>query len=155
VQAPWLTCEPQVFDCATGISTELHVVASAEGLREGSYEALDALIVQSNGGDQEIAVRLKLSLTPRLALSPQVLRCAGSAEQWLQMENQGYGTLRVQVVPQEPWIRVSREEWTIKPGNKARLRVDLVDAPPLTEGRIEVRTQDQIVEVPILSCPGT
>jgi len=150
-QVPWLTCEPQVFDCGTGISIELQAVARPEGLREGTYEVPDALLVQSNGGNQGVAARLTLALTPRLAVSPQALHFAGPAEQWVQLENQGYRTLRIQVVSQEPWISVSRQEWTIKPGKKARVRVSLVDAPPLAEGRIEVRTPDQFVKVVVLS----
>jgi hypothetical protein len=155
VQAPWLTCEPRSFECATGLSAELQATANLEGLREGLFEALDALSVESNGGNQEVAVRLTLVLTPRLALSPQALHFSDAAEQSLQVENQGYGTLRIRVVPHEPWISVSRQEWTIKPGNKARVRINLVGAPPLTEGCIEVHAPDQVIQVPVLSGSGT
>ncbi len=155
VQAPWLTCEPRAFECPTGLSAELQVAANLEGLREGLFGAPDGLSIESNGGSQEVAVRLTLVLTPRLVLSPQALRFSDAAEQSLQLENQGYGTLRIRVVPHEPWISVSRQEWTIKPGNKARVRINLVGAPPLTEGCIEVHAPDQVIQVPVLSGSGT
>jgi hypothetical protein len=105
---------------------------------------MDALRVESNAGSQEIGAHLSLKLTPKLHLSPPALRFGEATEQTLELRNHGYGTLRVQVVPQEPWINVNRQEWTIKPGKKIRVKVRLVEAPPDTQGRIEIRTPDKI-----------
>ncbi len=148
-QVPWLACKPETFQCATGVSTQIQVQANPEGMREGTYESVDALRIESNGGHRELSVSLILKLTPKLHLSPQVLRFGDVAEQVLQLENQGCGTLRVQVIPTEPWIAVNRQEWTIKPGKRARVKVRLVDAPQDAKGRVEIHTPDQIEHLPV------
>lgn len=149
VQVPWLACEPQAFECPTGVSTQIQASARLEDLREGTYAAADALLVESNGGHEAVDVRLILTLSPELHVSPQILHFNDRSDGVVELENQGYGTLRVQVVPSAEWLTVNRRDWTIKPGKKVRVRVNLVDAPANGTGSIEVRTPDQIVRVDV------
>jgi hypothetical protein len=146
---PWLSCEPTEFECPTGVSTQIQVSAILEDLHEGTYQAPDALGIESNAGSQTVDVALTLSLTPVLRLSTEALVFAETSEQVLRLENQGYGTLRVQIVPDQDWIEVDRREWTIKAQRKARVRVRLVDPPEAVEGNIEIRTPDRVLSLPI------
>jgi serine/threonine protein kinase len=149
LQVPWLRCEPQEFECATGVSTQIQVQANLEDLREGTYTAVDALRIESNAGNQEISASLALSLTPSLHLSRDALEFDEASPGSFQIENQGYGTLRVQTVSTQDWIAVNRQEWTIKAHKKARVQVTLLDPPAEGEGSIEVRTPDEVIHLPV------
>jgi serine/threonine protein kinase len=146
---PWLSCQPTQFQCETGAAVQIEVQAQLEDLREGRYEAVDALLVQSNGGEREIDVGLRLELTPSLHVSPADLRFKQELQSAFFIENRGYGTLRVQVLPSEPWLTVNRREWTIKARKRARVRVQLVDAPAEAQASITIRTPDQEVDLPV------
>ncbi len=148
-QVPWLSCEPASFTCATGLSVAVQVRASPEGLREGVHQVLDGLIIESNGGRQEVGVRLTLTLVPRLHLTPRSLQFDDGEVQHLYLENKGYGALRVEVVPQVEWIAVNRREWTIKAGKRACVEVRLVDAPPDAQGNIQIRAFDEVLSLPV------
>jgi hypothetical protein len=154
-QVPWLACEPGEFECATGAAAQIEVHANVEYLlahqrTPGTLEAADALLIESNAGIQEIDARLTLVLTPRLHVSPGSLQFEGGTEGTFQLENRGYGTLRVHLTPSEPWIAVNRREWTIKARKRARVRVRLLDAPERGQGNIEIRTPETVTFVPVL-----
>jgi serine/threonine-protein kinase len=148
-QVPWLTLTPQTFTCATGVSTQIQVQANLEGIKSGTYQAIDALLIESNGGSETVSASLALTLSPKLHIASSYLHFGHSPEQVLQLENQGYGTLYVQVIPREEWIAVNRQEWTIKAGKKAQVKIKLVDAPPGLQGAIDIRTQDETVSLPV------
>jgi hypothetical protein len=163
-QVSWLICEPQEFDCATGAATQITVHADLERLRgrtvdRQTVEALDALAVESNGGDQEIGARLTLVLTPQLQLSTKSITFDDTTQTSFYMENQGFGTLHAQVIASEPWLIVNRQEWTIKARKRARVRVRLVDAPadasPHGRGAasIEIRTSTRVIALPVHVTP--
>lgn len=152
-RVPWLSCRARTFECDTGASVQIVVEAHPEGLREGDYEVIDALQVESNGGHEEVSARLTVTLVPRLHLSGQSLRFSrrGPAKQYVRMENRGYGALRVQVVPSADWMRVNRREWTIKRGRKARLEITVAldDAPPGGSGTLEIRAPQEVIRLAI------
>jgi hypothetical protein len=139
----------QAFDCATGVSKQIQVQANLEGMKAGTYAAPDAIVIESNGGNETIGASLTLSQSPELHISPQSLRFDDTPEQVLHLANQGYGVLRVQVIPGEEWIAVNRREWSIKAGRTARVRVRLVDAPPGAEGSIEIHALDGVIRLPV------
>jgi hypothetical protein len=156
-QVSWLICD-QAFECATGVSTQISAQANPEGLREGTYEAIDALRVESNATSQEIGARLTVTLTPQLYVATQALHfddvidqsvADQKIERSFQLENRGYATLRAQVLPVEEWIAVNRRDWTIKPGKKVRVRVSLIDAPPDADGKIEIRAPGQTMQLSV------
>ena len=137
--------------------------AELEGLRgravdRQTVEALDALVVKSNGGEQEIGARLTLVLTPHLRLSTQSVTFDDAIQTSFYLENEGYGTLHAQVIPSEPWLAVSRREWTIKARKRARVRVRLVDAPADDSSgghaaSIEIRTSAKVIVLPVHITP--
>lgn len=147
------TGQPQTFECDSGASVHIEVQALPQGLREGEYDVADALRIESNGGGEEIRARLTIALVPRLHLSSQSLRFTrkGLAKQRLSLENQGYGALRIRVVPRAEWIRVNRREWTIKSGRKARLEiaVALDDAPAGEPGTVEIHAPKEVIRLAI------
>jgi hypothetical protein len=150
----WLTCQPETFDCDSGASAQIEVRALPEGfLREGDHHVAEALQIVSNGGSEEVDVRLTVALVPRLRLSSHSLSFSrqGPTTQQISLENEGYGDLRLQVVPRTNWVKVNRREWTIKGGRKARLKVTaaLEDAPPSGAGAVEIRTPDEVVHLRI------
>lgn len=146
---PWLRPVPDTFVCDTGVSTQIQIEPDLEELKEGTYQALNALVVESNAGSEAIDVRLTLALIPRLHLSPERLLFDQALEQTLYLENVGYGSLRVQVVPDKAWIAVNRRDWTIKPGKQVRVRVRLIDAPAGEAGTLEIRGPEDTVRLPI------
>lgn len=150
---PWLKCSPASFSCAAGVSTEIEVRAVLDDLREGSEDALEAIQVQSNGGTETIGARLTLALAPELALSTDHIDLGATGKGAFELENRGYGTLRAQVLPQQDWLTVSRQDWTLKAGRRARVQVSLVDAPPgpppEAEGTIKVHTPDSVVHLTV------
>jgi len=146
---PWLICEPTHFECETGAAVQIEIQAKPDDLHEGHYDAVDALLVESNGGNQEIDARLVLTLTPDLHVSPTELRFKDETQATFSIENRGYGTLRVQVLPSEPWLTVNRQEWTIKARKRARVRVQVVDAPADAQADITIRTPDEDRHLPV------
>jgi hypothetical protein len=152
-RAPWLSCRPEMFECHSGASTQIKVRALPEGLREGDHDVTEALRIESNGGSEEVGVRLTVALVPRLHLPSHSLRFSRQepATQQVRMENQGYGDLRLQVVPGADWIKVNRREWTIKGGRKAHLKVTVAfdDTPPDKSGTVEIRTPEKVIRLTI------
>lgn len=146
---PWLKCEPSEFQCETGAAVNVAVEANLDELHEGHYDAVDALLIQSNEGEREIDAHLKLTLTPRLHITPTELCFKDETQATFTIENQGYGTLRAQVLPSEPWLTVNRQEWTIKAQKRARVRVQLVDAPPGAQASITIHTPDEERHLPV------
>jgi hypothetical protein len=140
---PWLSCVPTEFVCETGAAVQIEVKAKLDDLHEGHYDAVDALVVESNGGSREIDARLVLTLTPDLHVSPTELRFKDETQGAFLIENRGYGTLRVQVLPSESWLTVNRQEWTIKARKRARVRVQITDAPADAQASITIRTPDE------------
>jgi hypothetical protein len=145
----WLTCSQTSFVCPTGVSVEIEVQVNLENLQEGTYNALDAIRVESNGGTEAIEANLTLNLTPRLHVSAQELRFGDETELVFALENQGYGTLRVQIVPTAQWIAVNHKEWTVKAGKQAHVRVSLSDAPSNATGSVEIRAPGRTIHLPI------
>ena len=127
--------------------------AELDDLHEGHYDAADALVVESNGGSREIDARLVLTLTPELHVSPTELRFKDETQAEFYIENRGYGTLRVQVLPSAPWLTVNRQEWTIKARKRARVRVQIVDAPADAQASITIRTSDEDRQIPVHCIP--
>jgi hypothetical protein len=152
-RVPWLSCQPQTFECDTGASVQIQVQALPEGLREGNYHSASALGIESNGGNEEIGARLRVALVPRLDLSSQSLSFSrqGPETQHIWLENQGYGVLRVNVIPKADWIRVNRRKWTIKSGRKARLEITtaLDGAPVGGAGAVEIHTPDEVTQLSV------
>jgi hypothetical protein len=146
---PWLSCKPTAFECETGSAVQIEVWANLDDLHQGNYDAVDALVVESNGGSREIDARLVLTLTPDLHVSPTKLRFKDETRATLTLENRGYGTLRVQVLPSEPWLTVNRQEWTIKARKRARVRVQIVDAPAEAQASITIRTPDEDIQLTV------
>jgi hypothetical protein len=145
----WLDCDPTHFECETGAAVQIEAQAKLDDLHEGHYDAVDALLVESNGGNQEIDARLTLTLTPDLHVSPAELSFEDETQATFTIENRGYGTLRVQVLPSEPWLTVNRQEWTIKALKRARVRVQVVDAPADAQASITIRTSDEDRHLPV------
>lgn len=150
---PWLSCQPETFECDSGASVLIHVLARPEGLREGEYNIAEALHIESNGGGEQVGARLSVALIPRLHLSHHSLHFSRQAPETQQvyMENQGHGALRLKVVPSADWIRVNRQEWTIKGRRKARLKVSVAldELPPGESGTVEIHAPEKVVRLAI------
>jgi hypothetical protein len=150
---PWLSYQPETFECETGASAQITIQAQAEGLREGVHDVADALWIESNGGSETVGSRLTVVLVPRLRLSSSSLHFSRHepATQQLWLENQGYGILQVRVAPSADWIRVNRQKWTIKSGRKARLEITVSpdDVPPGGLGTMEIHTMDEVIRLPV------
>ncbi len=146
-QVSWLSVEPSEWACEAGMSLPVQVQADPQGQREGTHQIGDALLVESNAGRQTVSARLTLELIPRLHIETQELVFVDTnAAQVLPLENQGYGSLRVRVTPLDPWITVDRQEWTIKPQKKARVRVSVQEGEA-AQGNIEIQAGEQTMHL--------
>jgi hypothetical protein len=150
-QVPWLTVDPPAFECPTGASLQVRVQAIPEGLRGGTNDLAEALLVESNGGNEEIGVHLDVVLVPNLVVRPESLtfKSDGPSELELILENDGYGSERVRVVPEASWLKVSRGKCTVKGGRTVRLKVRASGAEPRAESIIEVRTNERTWRLPV------
>jgi serine/threonine-protein kinase len=150
-QVPWLTVAPPAFECATGASLQVRVQAIPEGLRKGANDVAGALLVESNGGNEEIGVHLGVVLVPNLIVRPESLtfKSGGPFELELVLENDGYGAERVQVVPEASWLKVNRGKCTVKGGRTVRLKVRASGAEAGAESVIEVRADERTWRLPV------
>jgi len=150
-QVPWLAVEPLVFECPTGASLQVRVQARPEGLRPGANNVARALLVESNGGNEEIEVHLDVALLPELIVRPESLtfKSDGPSELELTLENRGYGAERVWVVPEAPWLKVDRGECTVKRGRVVRLKVQASGAEPGAESAIVLKTGEWTWRLPV------
>lgn len=144
-QVPWLTVDPPAFECPTGALLQVRVQAIPEGLRPGANDVAGALLVESNGGNEEIGVHLDVVLVPHLVVRPESLtfKSDGPSELELILENEGYGSERVRVVPEASWLKVDRRKCTVKGGRAVHLKVRADGAEPGSESVIEVRTSER------------
>jgi hypothetical protein len=150
-QVPWLTVDPPAFECSTGASLQARVQAIPEGLRPGANHAAGALLVESNGGNEEIGVHLDVVQVPNLAVHPGFLtfKSDGPSELELVLENDGYGSERVRVASEASWLKVDRGECTVKGGRTVRLKVRAEEAESGSESIIEVRTNERTWRLPV------
>jgi hypothetical protein len=150
-QVPWLTVDPSAFECPTGASLQVRVQAIPEGLRAGTNDVAGALLVESNGGNEEIGVHLDVVLVPNLVVRPESLtfKSDGPSELELILENEGYGAERVRVVPEASWLKVNRGKCTVKGGRTVRLKVRASGAEAGAESVIEVRTSERTWRLPV------
>jgi hypothetical protein len=150
-QVPWLAVDPPAFECPTGASMQVRVQAMPEGLRAGTNDVVEALLVESNGGSEEIGVHLNVVLVSNLVVRPESLafKSDGPSELELVLENNGRGVERVQVVPEAPWLKVDQGKCTVKGGRAVRLKVRASGAEPGSEGVIEVRTDERTWRLPV------
>ncbi len=150
-QVPWLTVDPPAFECATGASLQVRVQAIPEGLRAGANDVAGVLLVESNGGNEEIGVHLDVVLVPNLVVRPESLtfKSDGPSELELTLENDGYGAERVRVVPEASWLKVNREKCIVKGGRTVRLKVRASGAEAGAESVIEVRTSERTWRLPV------
>jgi len=114
-----------------------------EEVREGTCRAADALRISSNGGTESVEAAMTLELTPRLRVLSEDVTVDATGRSAFEIENVGEGTLRVEVVPLQEWIAVSRREWTIKAGKKAWVRISASGLAGVGAGDIEIRTADE------------
>jgi len=150
-QVPWLTVDPPAFECPTGASLQVKVQAVPEGLRPGANDVAGALLVESNGGNEEIGMHLDVVLVPNLVVRPEslIFKSDGPSELEVVLENEGYGSERVQVVPEASWLKVDRGKCTVKGGRVARLKVRASGAEAGAESIIEVKTGERTWRLPV------
>jgi hypothetical protein len=150
-QVPWLTVDSPTFECPTGASLQVRVRAIPEGLRSGTNDVAGALLVESNGGNEEIGVHVDVVLVPNLVVRPESLtfKSDGPSQLELILENEGYGSERVQVVPGASWLKVNRGKCTVKGGKAVRLKVQADGAEPGAESIVEVRTNERTWRLPV------
>jgi hypothetical protein len=88
---------------------------------------------------------------PNLVVRPEsfTFKSDGPLELELVLENDGYGTERVQVVPEASWLKVNRGKCTVKGGRVVRVKVRASGAEAGAESVIEVRTDERTWRLPV------
>ena len=153
VRSDRLVVEPAEFVCDTGTSQMITVRASTAELPAGLLEERGAILVESNGGQEELDVLLDVILRPELVanLAPLQLSEEGDvARGRLVLENAGGLVAAVSIVPSSPRLSITRRSSIVKPGKTLRLQVTLdMSATDGEEPSLEVSSGDQRLRLPV------
>lgn len=151
-QAPWLQVEPAEFTCEMGMNLPLRITVDPVGLPpEAEHEG--TLLLQTNGGEEEVDVRFRVRARPVLTVEPDVLTLQPDPEAGLligevRIHNAGFGVMDVRVQCDSPWVRVTRISYRVRRGRPVRMRVELSpDAPPEGEASLTILADGQEVRV--------
>ena len=124
----WLHASPSEFALGPGEAATINLFIDIKNL-DGPNHANRALLIESNGGTQDIALHLDV-LKPRLALRTShidfgTLPFGQTAEQPVDIANTGRAPLSVQIAPLVPWLQPNKQTIQIEPGQNAHLVVHL------------------------------
>jgi len=132
---PWLGVPRGEFRCPSGESVRVTVDLLPKLLPRGEQDVDDALVIDSDGGQQRIRARA-WRLQPELDLGAGlidfgVVRGGEQAERYLFVGNAGDGTLRGAVRSLVPWLQASPQRVVCAPGElvQVALRADCADLP--------------------------
>lgn len=139
-RVPWLRVTAPEFRCAPGQSVRVPVQIVSEELPAGEQQVEDALVVDSDGGQERVAARVR-RLAPVLDLGVRHIDLgslpAEAAERYLYVENTGDGVLEGSARPLVPWLRLDPHEFRVEPGALAQLTLT-ADLSSLSDGPVEV-----------------
>ncbi len=139
-RVPWLRVSAPEFRCAPGRSIQVPVQLVTDQLPAGDTQAADAIVVDSDGGQERVAARVR-RLTPVLDLGVTHIDLgslpAEPAERYLYVGNTGDGVLEGTARPLVPWLRIDPQEFRCQPGDMVQLALT-ADLGALGDGAIEV-----------------
>ena len=140
-RVPWLRVPPGSLRCAPGQSTPVAVQLVPDLLPLGQQTVDDALLVDSDGGQQRVRVRA-WRLVPALDVGTKhmdfgSIKGGELAERLIYVRNAGDGTLEGQARTLLPWLQVSPTRFTCPAGESAELVVHL-DSVGLEDGDLNV-----------------
>ncbi|NLE77917.1 MAG: hypothetical protein GX605_14350, partial [Chloroflexi bacterium] len=151
-EAGWLQVEPAHFVCETGMGVGLRLLAEPVGLPpDVPQEAV--LRLHSNGGDEQVRLRLQVEARPLLEVTPLELTLrpdpqTGVLGGQVELRNLGYGLLDVQMIGGLPWLAAPRTSYQVRRGRV--VRVPLQAAPDVAgplEGWLTFSGGEQEVRV--------
>jgi len=155
----WLTVDPDDFECATGRSQLIHVRAGLEGQPSGPVAAMEAIHIDSNGGQAVLGVHAGVVLKPLLEVLSSPLQLgksdpSGTVSGTLLLRNAGGSVARVQLSSSDPDLAFQRDVCLVKPGKEIQIGVRLAeDASDVGEGlSITARAEDVEIRVPVEIC---
>jgi hypothetical protein len=129
----WLRVDPSSFECDTGKSCQIAVYGVPADLPSGTFAEDQAVLIESNGGEASLAVRLEVILEPQLEATPVPLvlertDASALASAQLVLRNAGYAAVRVELRPSSSCIQLQRRVYVVKPGKEVRVEIRL-DVP--------------------------
>jgi len=136
----WLRVTAGQFRCLPGKSVQVPIQLLADLLPPGEQHVEGALVVDSDGGQERIAARLR-RLVPVLDLGGTHIDLGilppETTERILYIANAGDGILEGSARPLVPWLRLEPQEFHCQPGESATLTL-CADLGSLGDGTIEV-----------------
>jgi len=127
----WLRAPAKTFRLPAHREAKAIIRVSAEHLGRGQTTEPQALLVDTNAGQQWIAVTAEVPVGPVLALSPEALdfgevEGAGQRSMVLTVRNGGSGVLSGALHSQVDWLRTDRQEFRCMPGEQVDVQVSLL-----------------------------
>ena len=140
-RVPWLRLSRRTFSCGPASSTRITVSLLTQDLPRGPQDIARGLLVESDGGQERIAVRVWWR-RPELDLGVShmdlgVIQQGQVAERFLYLGNTGDGLLRGAARSLLPWLQIYPTEFECEPGQLVQLTVSM-DPAGLADGALDV-----------------
>jgi serine/threonine protein kinase len=140
-RVPWLRVPQATFRCPPGQTTRVAVTIVPERLPRGQQQVPGALLVDSDGGQEQVEVRAWRT-RPELDIGAThmdfgALLHGEVAERFLYVGNSGDSPLEGTVRSVVPWLQVSPREFTCAPGEMAQVTVS-ADSVGLPDGALDL-----------------
>ncbi len=133
----WLSAPKSAFRLPVGKQAKVILTVRADALPTPQVTEPRALSVDTNAGQQWVAVTAQVRTTPLLRVEPSLLDWGAiegdrREEQRLTITNAGGQTMAGSVAARVPWLRVATPEFRCLPGRSVQVPVQLVsdEVPP-------------------------
>jgi len=140
-RVPWLRVPQPSFRCPPGQSARVAVVLLPDRLPQGPQETKGALVVDSDGGQEQIEVRAwrkRAVLDLGTAhMDFGVISSDEAAERYLYIGNTGDGLLEGTARSLVPWLQASPQHFTCAPGEMTQIAVT-ADSVGLPDGTLDL-----------------
>lgn len=151
----WVVLDRVSFECATGRSIEILVSTDMDEFPAEAESDTALLTVESNGGEVQIEISLRIERAPELEV-PQEVRLVppepGSAPQGrLVLRNGGLATAHISLWAEPPYLTLPRDRIDIKPDKSVRLAIQWNGPyPPPEACRLGIRCDEEVFFIPIV-----
>ena len=140
-RVPWLQVRRGDVRCAPGQDARVAVTLVASRLPRGAQDAEDALVVDSDGGQERVGARAWRTV-PVLDLGAThmdfgAVTAGETAERYLYVHNAGDGLLEGTALSLVPWLRVHPQQIVCAAGEMVQLQVS-ADSAGLPDGSVDI-----------------
>lgn len=141
VRVPWVRVLKPEFRCGANSSTQLSISVLSERLPAGLQHIGDGIVIDSNGGQERIAIRAWRQ-RPELDLNTSAMDFGSAVsgqiiERYLIVGNKGDGQLEGSARSLLPYVQVHPQQFSSAPGEFVQLTLS-ADCANVSEGNLEI-----------------